>query len=102
MCGTPQVLSTEALNAALDVWQGVTMAQVRSKSVALCELFIGLVESRCGQWCGEGGLVLVSPRDPAIRGSQVSFSHPQGYAIVQAAVARGVIGDFRTPDVLRY
>jgi kynureninase len=67
-------------------------------SIALCETFIALVE----RWCGGHGLVLASPRDPARRGSQVSFRHPQGYRVMQALIARGVIGDFRAPDLLRF
>ena len=67
--------------------------------MALTDLFIEQVEARCDGH----GLQLVSPRDPAQRGSQVSWAHPSGgYAIVQALIARGVIGDFRAPDVLRF
>lgn len=96
--GTPAVLALSALDAALDVWDGVDMSAVRAKSIALTERFIGGVEAQCAGH----GLRLVSPRDPALRGSQVSFAHPEGYAIVQALIADGVIGDFRTPDVLRF
>ncbi|MBI4477268.1 MAG: hypothetical protein HY654_08855 [Acidobacteria bacterium] len=72
---------------------------MREKSIALTDLFIALVESRCtGQ-----GLALVTPRHAGDRGSQVSFSHPTaGYPIMQALIARGVIGDFRAPDILRF
>ncbi|MEC7237386.1 MAG: aminotransferase class V-fold PLP-dependent enzyme, partial [Pseudomonadota bacterium] len=99
LCGTPPVLSMVALDAALDVWDGVNMLAVRAKSQALTGYFIDLVESRCaGQ-----GLSLISPRDAAARGSQVSFSHEAGgYAIISALIADGVIGDFRAPDVLRF
>ena len=96
--GTPPVLSLAALDAALDVWDDVDMADLRAKSVALCDLFIEEVEARCGAH----GLRLVSPRNGAERGSQVSFAHPEGYAIVQALIAEGVIGDFRAPDVMRF
>jgi kynureninase len=72
---------------------------LRRKSIALTNLFITLVESRCAG----RGLVLVSPRVDGDRGSQVSFARPAGgYAIVQALIARGVVGDFRAPDVLRF
>ena len=71
---------------------------MRRKSIALGELFIGLVEARCRGL----GFVLASPREGSARGSQVSFRHGQGYAITQALIARGVIGDFRTPDLLRF
>jgi kynureninase len=75
------------------------MAALREKSMTLGQLFIDAVEARCAGH----GLALASPRDPAERGSQVSFTHPDaGYAIVQALIARGVIGDFRAPDLLRF
>lgn len=96
LSGTPAMLSLLALDAALDLWRDVDMALVRRKSVALTELFIGLVERDCP------GLGLASPRDPARRGSQVSFRHDQGYAVMQALIGRGVIGDFRSPDLLRF
>ncbi len=96
--GTPPVISLAGLDAALDVWDGVDMAMIRAKSVALCDLFIAEVERRCAGH----DLRLISPRDAAGRGSQVSFAHKQGYAIMQALIARGVIGDFRAPDVMRF
>lgn len=96
--GTPPVISLAGLDAALDMFEGVSMADIRAKSVSLCELFISEVESRCAGH----DLKLISPRDAAVRGSQVSFAHKQGYAVMQALIARGVIGDFRAPDVLRF
>ena len=94
--GTPPVLQLAALEAALDVWDGVTIEAVRAQSIELTEQFVGEVEAACPT------LVLASPRDPAQRGSQISFRHPEGYAIMQALIARGVIGDFRAPDILRF
>ncbi|MCW1931554.1 kynureninase [Pararhodobacter zhoushanensis] len=94
--GTPPILQLAALDAALDVWDGVEIADLRARSIELCEAFIAGVEARCPT------LTLGSPRDPLQRGSQVSFRHPEGYAIMQALIARGVIGDFRAPDVLRF
>nr|WP_249200264.1 kynureninase [Thetidibacter halocola] len=94
--GTPPVLQIAALDAALSVWDGVEMADVRAASVALCELFITQVEARCP------GLRLASPRDVGQRGSQVSFAFEHGYAAMQALIARGVIGDFRAPDIMRF
>lgn len=96
LVGTPHVLSLAALDAALDVFDGVDMQHVRAKSVALTDLFIELVE--------EKGLPLdlVSPRESAERGSQVCFSHPEGHAMSQALIDRAVIGDFRAPDILRF
>ena len=93
--GTPPVLQMSALAAALDVWDDVDIHDLRSRSIALTELFIRSVEASTD-------LVLASPRDPEMRGSQVSFHHPQGYAVMQALIARGVIGDFRAPDILRF
>lgn len=94
--GTPPVIALAALDAALDVWDGVGMADLRARSVELTEAFIEGVEAACP------GVTLHSPRDPAMRGSQVGFRHPQAYAVMQALIARGVIGDFRAPDVLRF
>lgn len=94
--GTPPILSLSALNIALDAFDGVDMTLVRQKSQELCDRFILEVERRCPE------LKLVTPRDHAMRGSQVSFRHPEGYAIMQALIANGVIGDFRAPDILRF
>ncbi len=98
LCGTPPILSLTALNAALDAFDGVDMAAVRAKAGALGDLFIERVEMRCA---GKG-LTLASPREAAARGGQVSFRHPQGWAVMQNLIARGVIGDFRAPDVIRF
>jgi kynureninase len=94
--GTPPVLALAVLDAALDVWEDVSLDDVRAQSIALSELFVREIEARCPD------LVLASPRDAAARGSQVSFRHPDGYAIMQALIERGVIGDFRAPDRLRF
>jgi kynureninase len=74
------------------------MAEVRRKSMAMGDLFIELVEARCQG----AGLELASPREAALRGSQVSFTHGEGYAVMQAFIARGLIGDFRAPDLMRF
>jgi len=97
-CGTPPVLSLAALDAALDVFDGVDLAELRRKSMALGDLFLDLV----GRECAGSGLEVACPRDGERRGSQVSLRHPRGYAIVQALIDRGVVGDFRAPDVLRF
>ncbi|WP_312797497.1 kynureninase [Tianweitania sp.] len=94
--GTPPVIALASLEAALDAWNGVDMGDLRAASIALSESFIKQVEARCPD------LTLASPRDPSRRGSQVSFRHPEGYAIMQALIVRGVIGDFRAPDILRF
>ena len=96
--GTPPILQFAALEAALDMWLKVDMQALRAASVELTERFIAEVESQCAGF----GLTLATPRDAGIRGSQVSFRHVEGYAIMQALIARGVIGDFRAPDILRF
>jgi kynureninase len=96
--GTPGVLSMIALDSALDVWEGVDMQAVRDKSVRLAGLFISEVEDRCSSF----GLKLASPRHASERGSQVSFHCADGYAVMQALIAHGVIGDFRAPDIIRF
>ena len=96
LCGTQPILSFRALEAGLDVISGLDMAVVRAKSQSLTSLFIDLVEAEVP------ALTLVSPQEAAQRGSQVSFSHEHAYPIVQALIARGVVGDFRMPNVLRF
>ncbi|MGB9751739.1 MAG: kynureninase [Roseiflexus castenholzii] len=98
LCGTPPILSMAALECGIDLLLDADMQQIRAKSLALTDLFIQLVEMRCAGY----GLELMTPRDHAIRGSQVSFRHPQGYALMQALIAAGVIGDFRAPDIVRF
>ena len=97
LCGTPPILGLAALESGVAAFEGVDMRDVVAKSRALSELYIALVEERCGGH----GLSLLSPTDPAARGSHVSHTHPQAYAICQALIARGVVGDFRAPDALR-
>jgi kynureninase len=97
LTGTPSILGLAALDAGLETFDGISMADLAAKSRALSALFVDEVEARCGD-----ELRLGSPRDPAERGSHVVFAHPQGYAIVQALIARGVIGDFRAPDLMRF
>ncbi|WP_420005543.1 kynureninase [Arenibacterium sp. LLYu02] len=94
--GTPPIVQLSILDAALDVWDDVDMAELRAASVALCETFIAEVEQRCPM------LTLASPREAAVRGSQVSFGFEDGYAVVQALIDRGVIGDFRAPNIMRF
>lgn len=94
--GTPPILQLAALDAALDVWEGVDMQALRTRAIEMQEAFIAKVEATCPT------LTLASPRDAHQRGSQVSFRHPQGYAIIQALIAENVIGDFRAPDILRF
>jgi len=94
--GTPPIVQLALLDAALDAWDGVEMTDLRAASIDLCETFIREVEARCP------ALRLASPRDAAQRGSQVSFHFEHGYAAMQALIDRGVIGDFRAPDIMRF
>jgi kynureninase len=97
-CGTQPILSMTALDAALDVWDGVDMAELHAKAKAQCQLLIDLVETQCSRH----GLKAVGPRDTDARGSHVSFYCPEGYAVMQALIAQDVIGDFRAPDLIRF
>ena len=84
------------VDVALDALEGIELAAIRQKSLALTDLFIARVEALLPE------LEIVSPRDARVRGSQVSIAFEQGYAVVQAMIARGVIGDFRAPDIMRF
>jgi kynureninase len=93
--GTPPILSLAALEVGIDIALQAPMAAVRAKSLTLTDLFIAMMQDA-------PEFRLLTPREQAARGSQVSFAHPHGYAIMQALIDRGVIGDFRAPDVLRF
>jgi kynureninase len=96
--GTPPILSLAALERGVAGVAEVGVDALRAKSAALTDLFIALVERECAGH----GFELASPRESDLRGSQVSFRHPHGYAIMQALIANGVVGDFRAPDLLRF
>ena len=98
VCSTPAILSMVALECGVDLMLRAEMGRLCAKSQALTALFIHLLEARCGAH----GFAVASPRDPERRGSQVSVRHPEGYAIMQALIARGVVGDFRAPDFMRF
>lgn len=98
LCGTPPMISLLALEASLEVFAGVSIDELRIKSQRLSQTMIALVKERCP----EGSLELKSPQDADQRGSHVSFGHPDGYAIVQALIARQIVGDFRDPDWMRF
>jgi kynureninase len=98
LAGTPPILSMSALDAALDAFDGVSMTGVRAKSLALTDYFIALVEDRLTEY----GVVVEVPRRHNERGSQVCLRHPGAYGLVQALIARGVVGDFRDPDYARF
>lgn len=98
LCGTQPVVSLALVECGLDIFGKTTMAAIRAKSLALTDLFITLVE----QECAAHPLTLVTPREHGLRGSQASFAHPHGYAVMQALIARGVIGDYREPEIMRF
>ena len=97
LTGTPSILALAALDAGLATFDAISMHDVADKSRRLSQLFIDEVEARCVP-----EVRLASPRDPAQRGSHVVFAHAHGYAVMQALIARGVIGDFRAPDLMRF
>ena len=98
LCGTPSILSLAALEVGVDLMLEADMAALERKGGDLGDRFIALVEDRCAGL----GLSLASPRERSDRGSHVVFAHPEAYAVMQALIERGVIGDFRAPDLLRF
>ena len=98
LCSTPQMLSMVALEAALDAFEGLAMRDVQQKGRALGDLMIRLADERLAPH----GVGIASLRDGARRGNHVSLTHPEGHRVMQALIARGVIGDFRAPDVMRF
>jgi kynureninase len=98
LCGTQPVVSLALVECGLEIFAETSMNAIRAKSLALTDLFIALVERRCANH----PLGLVTPREHARRGSQVSFTHPHGYAVMQALIQRGVIGDYREPEIMRF
>ena len=98
LCGTQPITSLAMVECGLEIFAQTDMASLRTKSLALTDLFIALVESRCAAH----GVTLITPREHTRRGSHVSFEHPEGYAVIQALIARGVIGDYREPRIMRF
>jgi kynureninase len=98
LCGTQPMLSFRAMEPGLTLAAEADLSLVRAKSVGLTSLFVELVEAACGGV----GVGLLGPREAARRGSQVALTHDEGYAVVQALIARGVVGDFRMPDIMRF
>ncbi len=98
LCGTPSVIAMSALDAALDVWQDVDISKIREKSIALADVFIKLVQTHS---CLRD-LHLCSTENSSQRGSQLAFSHTDAFAICQALIEKGVIADFRAPNILRF
>ena len=97
-CGTQPIISMALVACGLEIHNQVGMAALRAKSVELVAFFIAQAETRCKGL----GITLASPRDAAQRGSQASFTHENAYAVMQALIARGVVGDFRAPDIIRF
>ena len=96
LAGTPPILSLAALECGVDAFAGVSMERLWTKSIALFDVFHGLVEARCPE------LECISPRGAEQRGSHISFRHPHAFELCQALIADQVIGDFRAPDVIRF
>ena len=96
--GAPPILGLTALEVGIDIMLEASMRAVRAKSVQLTQIFDALVT----QELGAGTFALVSPSDPAMRGSQLCYAHENGWPIMRALIDRGVIGDFRAPDILRF
>ncbi|NWL80212.1 kynureninase [Pseudomonas taiwanensis] len=98
LCGTQPITSMALVECGLDTYAKTDMQALRQKSLALTDLFIERVQARCGKH----PLTLVTPLEHARRGSHVSFEHPEGYAVIQALIDRGVIGDYREPRIMRF
>ncbi len=98
LAGTPPIVSYGALEASLDIWEQVSMEAVRRKSIALADFFLDLIDQLDASY----GFTVASPRDGNARGSQISLKHPNGLAIMRSLTGKGVIGDFRAPDILRF
>ena len=98
LCGTPSIIALAALECGIDTFKGVSTEAIRIKSLALSDLFRSLVDHQCGDF----GFSCVTPTEPAQQGSQLSFAHEHAYAIMQAIIDRGVIGDFRQPNLMRF
>ena len=94
---SPSIVAMAALEGALEIWDRVTIDQVRTKSLAMTDLFMALVTERL-----PGVFEVVTPREHAVRGSQVALRHDEAYGIIQALIERNVIGDFRDPDICRF
>jgi kynureninase len=97
-CGTPAILSYLALEKSLDIFETINFKELREKSQNLSQLFIKLIEDKCADF----NLKLISPRNPEMRGSQVSLTHPNSWEIMQALIDHNVIGDFRAPNIIRF
>ena len=98
ICGTPPIIAYKAIESGLTVFEQVSMNVVREKSIKLSEMFIQLMQQECIKF----GFELFSPRNAEQRGSQVSFTHGNGFSIMQTLISHSVVGDFRQPNILRF
>lgn len=98
ICGTSPILAFSALESGLATFEKTSIQAIRKKSKSMTDVFIKLMEQECSNF----GFQLLSPKNASVRGSEVSYSHPDGFAIIQALIAQGVIGDFRTPNIARF
>ncbi len=98
LCGTQPILSLSMVQCGLDIFDQTSMAELREKSLALTTLFIELMDQQCDNY----PLRLITPTNPNLRGSQVSYEHPHGFAVVQNLIQRGVIPDYREPQIMRF
>jgi kynureninase len=98
LCGTQPIVSLALVECGLELFEAAGMEAIRAKSLALTDLFIELLEQRCAHH----PLRLHTPREHARRGSQVSVAHPDGYAVMKALIERGVVGDYREPEIMRF
>ena len=98
LSGTQPILSMQGISTGLDTFDGVSLSDIRNKSQSLCDLFIRLVQQQCSEW----NIELLGPRQMEQRGSHVSLVFEHGYSVVQAMIDKGVIGDFRAPNVMRF
>ncbi|MGZ8347331.1 MAG: kynureninase, partial [Allosphingosinicella sp.] len=96
LAGTPPILGLAALDSGLETFDGVSLERLWTKSIALFDVFYGLVEAHCPE------LECISPRGPEQRGSHISYRHPHAFELCQALIADDVVGDFRAPDVIRF
>lgn len=98
LCGTQAIISLALVECGLEIFRQTDMATIRRKSLALTDLFIQIIDEQCAAH----GLTLITPREHAKRGSQVSYLHPHAYPLIQALIQRGIIGDYREPSVMRF
>ena len=98
LCSTPSIIALRGVEAGIGANEGISLAQIRYKSQQLTGLFINRVSMMADKY----DLTIVTPIDPDQRGSQVSIGFANGYPVIKALIERGVIGDFRQPNIMRF